>query len=281
MTTTSHRADRRSHLTFGGVLNSEWIKLTTLRSTLWCYAILIVLMIGLGILLALLFPAHGPLSHSEQQSTFVRVATLGIGFGQLVTAVLGALMITGEYGTGMIRSTLAAVPKRLPALFAKAIVFGVTTFVVALITIFATALITLPLLPNVGIHPDLGDPNVYWPLIGGAGYLALIGLLALSIGALIRNSAGGIAASLGLILVVPAVLQIFASLTRTTWAANLLAFLPDSAGGRIYAYMGQSAARAAVAGAVTLNAWQGLLVLVGWVVVLYVISAILLKLRDA
>ncbi len=284
MTTTpvsrSHTA--ASGLSFGGVLRSEWIKLRTLRSTLWCYLIIIVITIGLGFLLAgtVNLDSSGTMDHASQQSLWLQVATLGIGFSQLVAAVLGALMITGEYGTGMIRSTLTAVPRRWPALTAKAIVFGLTTFVIGLVSIIGTALLTAPLLPSKGIHPDFGDPAVWWGLVGGAGYLALIGLLSLSIGAIIRNSAGGIAASLGLVLVLPAVLSILAAVTRADWARNLGTFLPGDAGGRMYAYTSGTTAQAA-AGTIVLEPWQGLLVLIGWVVVLFAAAVVLLKRRDA
>jgi ABC-2 type transport system permease protein len=208
--------------------------------------------------------------------------------------VLGALVITGEYGTGMIRSTFAAVPKRLPAVVAKALVFGVTTFIVSLIGLLATALMTTPLLPGKGITPDYGDGAVWLALVGGAGYIALIGLLAFGIGLIIRNSAGGIAAALGLVLVVPTILQVLARVTRADWPANIAAFLPSSAGSKLYGYPGAAAealapgrpggatsTAASATNTITLDSWQGLLVLVGWVVVAFVIGAILVKRRDA
>jgi ABC-2 type transport system permease protein len=298
-TTTSTTAGTHVRgLSFGGELRSEWIKLRSLRSTLWCYLIIVLLTIGLALLIAgaLPAPASGAPapSHDVQQSTWVTVATLGIGFAQLVSAVLGALVITGEYGTGMIRSTFAAVPKRLPAIVAKALVFGVTTFVVALVGLVIAAIVTAPLLPAKGVTPDFGDGKVWVALLGGAGYIALIGLLALGIGLIIRSSAGGIAAALGLVLVVPTILQILASVTRATWPANIAAFLPSAAGGKLYAYPGAAAeslapsrpggaasAAAAATDTITLDSWQALLVLLGWVVVAFVVGAILVKRRDA
>ena len=281
--TLEHTA--QSGLSFGGILRSEWIKLRTLRSTMWCYAIIIGLTIGFGFLLAVAMPAGGMASQSvtpsadAQQAAWLQVTTLGIGFGELVSAVLGALVITGEYGTGMIRSTLTAVPKRIPALVAKAIVFGVTTFVVSLVALVATALLTAPLMPATDIHPDFGDSNFWLAIVGGAGYLALIGVLALAIGTIIRNSAGGISAALGLILVAPVVLQILAGVTRADWAQNLGSFLPSSAGGRMYSYA--PAAVKPAEGVVSLDPSQGVIVLIVWFVVVFGIGAILLKRRDA
>jgi ABC-2 type transport system permease protein len=281
----AHEQGAQSGLSFGGILRSEWIKLRTLRSTVWCYAIIIGLTIGLGFLLAAAMPTGGVMSQGAnpsadaQQAAWLQVTTLGIGFGELVSAVLGALVITGEYGTGMIRSTLTAVPKRIPALVAKAIVFGVTTFVVSLVALVATALLTAPLMPAKDVHPDFGDSNFWFAIVGVAGYLALIGILGLAIGSIIRSSAGGISAALGLILVLPVIVQILAGVTRADWAQNLGSFLPSSAGGRMYSYA--PTAPAPTEGVVSLDPGQGLIVLALWFLVVFVIGAFLLKRRDA
>jgi ABC-2 type transport system permease protein len=270
-------------LSFGGILRSEWIKLRTVRSTNWCYLIIIVLTVGLGYLVAGTIPTPsgaGAGSHAAQQAAWVQAATIGVSFSQLVSAVLGALVITSEYGTGMIRSTITAVPTRLPALVAKVLVFGVTTFVVALVSLTATALLVAPLLSAKGIHPDFGDPAVWLAIVGGAGFLALIGVLSLSLGAIIRNSAGGIATSLGLILVLPIVLSILTAVTQANWARNLESFLPSGAGGRMYAYV-SGTETAMPAGIVVLEPWQGFLVLAGWFVVLFFVASTLFKRRDA
>ena len=280
MTTTAsaHLARDRSGLTFGGILNSEWIKLRSLRSTAWCYAIVLILSFGLGLLLA---ASLGPIAGAAGVGTSVlavQIATTGIGFTQLVVSVLGALVITGEYSTGMIRSTITAVPTRLPALVAKSLVFGVVTFAVGLVSIVGTALITAPLLSSAGVAPDFGDGKYLLSLLGGAGFLALVGVLALSLGAIIRNSAGGIAAALGLTLVLPTVVQIFAAITNEAWASNIGAFLPSAAGTKMYEY---STFGPAIPGVIVLDQLQGTLVLVAWVVVFFAIASALLKRRDA
>jgi ABC-2 type transport system permease protein len=269
-----------SGVSFGGVLRSEWIKLRTLRSTAWCYLILVVLTVGLAALLAAAYPTpEGTPTQEQQQQLWLMVSTLGIGFGQLVAAVLGALVITGEYGTGMIRSTFAAVPKRLPAVIAKVLVFGVTTFIVTLFSLVIAALIAAPLLGNKGVKVDFGDGHVWLGLVGGAGYLALVGIIALGIGLIVRNSAGGIAAALGLVLVVPIILSVFSQvLPKETWPRNVNAFLPSSAGGELYRYPVDVTAQS---GLVALDTWQALLVLLGWVVLALVVGGILVKRRDA
>ncbi|CAN5389469.1 ABC transporter permease [soil metagenome] len=286
-TTITPRVATGSGLSFGGILNSEWIKLRTLRSTIWCFGIIILLTIGFGILLAFAIGGQSTSSGTAEarQSLLVQVSTVSIGFSQLVAAVLGALVITGEYGTGMIRSTLTAVPKRIPALAAKVIVFGLLAFIVEFVSLAITAAIGASILAGNDLSTDLGDGKLWLALLGGAGYIALVGLLALSLGTIIRNSAGGIAAALGLVLVLPTVVQIFAAVTQAKWAQNISAFLPSEAGAKMYSYAGSTASAAAVnsptSGVIVLEPWQGFLVLVAWVVVLFAIAATLLKRRDA
>jgi len=216
-----------------------------------------------------------------QKSLTVMVATFGVNFTQLVVAVLGVLIISGEYTTGMIRSTFTAVPTRLPALFAKALVLAVATFVVSLVSIIVTALVTAPILSGQGIEGQLLDGEVMRALVGGAGYLTLVALLAFGFGAILRNSAGGIASVLGLILVVPSVLQILAGITQSVWAQNLSAFLPSTAGALMYTIGDGSAAGAIGADVIALDATQGFLVLLGWVAVMIIAAAALIKRRDA
>jgi ABC-2 type transport system permease protein len=277
----------RAHLSFAGVVRSEWIKLRTLRSTFWCYLIVIVLTIGLAALVASAIPADGAVGARAgaaaaapvaPDSTWLTVSTIGVTFGQLVVAVLGALMITGEYGTGMIRSTFTAVPARLPAIAAKALVFGVVTFVLTLAALVVGALLAAPILDGRGIHPDLGNGSVWLALVGAAGYLTLLGILAMAIGLIIRVSAGAIATALGLVLVVPIIFTLLERLITADWPRNVAAFLPSDAGGRAYAYRPTGGV---TGGILTLDGAQGLLVLAAWCVLAAVIGAVLVKRRDA
>lgn len=280
---------RQSSVSFARVVHSEWIKLRTLRSTLWCFAIILVLTVGFGLLLAAtLNTSDGPALDADSQNSFaVSVATLGVNFTQLVAAVLGVLIISGEYTTGMIRSTFTAVPKRLPAFFAKVLVLAVSTFVIGFISIIVTALVTIPLLASKGIHADLLNGHVIRALLGGAGYLTLIAVLAFAFGAILRSSAGAIATVLGLILVIPPVLSIVSALTQATWIHNVSVFLPSDAGGRMYAFGDAVSFRGGPPGAeaatdlLSLDATQGLLVLVAWVVVFLTAAIVLTKRRDA
>ncbi|MDO9396375.1 MAG: ABC transporter permease [Herbiconiux sp.] len=258
----SHQPLPAARLTFAGVLHSEWIKLTTLRSTVFAYAILIALQAGMGALVVL---TQGDTQGANPASAAVSASVLGILFNQLVISVLGVLVISGEYGTGQIRSSLTAVPTRLPVLWGKALVFGVTSFVAGLVAVLVAYAVTWPLLDARGITSSLADPDVWAHLVGGAGYLALIGLFAFFVGALLRHTAGGIAAALGLILVVPTVLQFIVA----DWATVLGQWLPMSVGQTLFF------------GGGVFEPWQAVLVMLGWIAVVATPAAILLRRRDA
>ncbi|MCU1405699.1 MAG: transporter permease subunit [Glaciihabitans sp.] len=266
-------------LTFGGILASEWIKLRTLRSTVWCYAAMVVVTVALGLLIASVFGSQATtaVSGAEAQNTLMLAATASVGFSQLIACVLGVLVITGEYGTGMIRSTFTAVPRRLPALAAKILVFAVVTFLVSAVAVGITALIAAPILSGAGVEVDLADSGLLLSLLGAALYLTLIGVLSLTIGAIIRNSAGGIAAAIGLVLVVPTLLQILGGLTQSTFAINLASFTPSESGSTMYTY-GETPASSG--GFISLDPTQGGLVLVAWVLVLAAVAGVTLKRRD-
>lgn len=279
---------RGSGVSFARVVRSEWIKLRTLRSTVWSFAIIVVLTVLIGLLFASVYDSSfGPEQDQAGQNTIALAAvTGGVSLTQLVAAVLGVLIISGEYTTGMIRSTLAAVPRRLPALWAKALVLAVCTFVIGLVASAVTLLITVPILAGKGIEPQLLDGDFVRSVLGTAAYLALIALLAYGLGVILRSSAGGIAAAAGLIFLVPTVLSIVAAVSGTAWLSNAAAFLPSNAGARMYAYNAGEPDPFAAAGAdlsevITLDAGQGALVLVAWVAVLLAVGAVLLKRRDA
>jgi ABC-2 type transport system permease protein len=286
-TTPTNNSPRVSRLTFGGVLKSEFIKLFTLRSTFWCIVIVVVLSIGFGLIVATVqaparagVPAAAALTVAQQQAQAVSFATIGSRIGELVLAVLGALVITGEYGTGMIRSTFAAVPKRLPALIAKAIVLAITSFVVGVVAIGGTAAIIFPLLPGTKkIHPDWTNGHVIDAMLGGVLYLVLVALIAFSLGAIIRNSAGGIAAALGLVLVLPGLVGLIGGLTQLTWIENIANILPSAAGGNLSTYT--DGKTQVVSGIISLDRLDSGLVVLAWFVVLFVVAAVLLKRRDA
>jgi ABC-2 type transport system permease protein len=258
----------RGGLQAAGLLRSEWVKLRSLRSTVWSYGITLVAGIGMSTLLGLTFQADG-LPPAEQGSYAVQAATLGLIVAQLSVAVLGVLVIRGEYATGMIRSTLTAVPHRLPALWAKATVFSALTFIVGLLITFGSYFITSPLMAVRGAESSITDPGIIGALIGGALYLTFIGLISLGIGTVVRSSAGGIAAAIGLVVLAP----ILFALIPTEWSADMAGYLPSAAGGSLYDLSaGENG---------TFEAWQGLTILIGWVLLALGSGAALLTRRDA
>lgn len=272
------RLAHTARLSFGGILRSEWIKLRSLRSTVWSYLIVVAISLGMAVLLgfSLVSGMGGPdvatLPASEQTLMVLQSAVFGTYFGQLVVAVLGVLVISGEYTTGMIRSTLSAVPKRLPALLGKAVVLFVATLVVGVVTNLAAFAIAAAIFAGHGAPVSLFSENVLLVLGGAALYLALVAVFALGIGTIIRSSAGGIAAVLGVLLLLPTVF----GLIPADWASAILPYLLSTSGMTMYMTIG--ADPATLSGP---NAWQSLLVVLAWLAVSLAGAAVLLKRRDA
>jgi ABC-2 type transport system permease protein len=290
MTTTTPRPTGHAHtagsgVSFAHVLRSEWIKLRSLRSTAWCFAVIVVLLIGFALLFGSFASGFegAPATDEQQQSLTVSVATIGVPFAQLVAAVLGALVITGEYGTGMIRSTFTAVPRRTPALVAKVLLIGVSTFVVSAVALAVALLVSTPLLASSDVEADLGDGRIWLSMIGGAATIGFIAMIAFGLGAIIRNGAGAIASAIGIVFVLPIIFSIGQALIAKSWIYSLYEFIPPQAASRVYDYPvdGQSlTAMPSFDGSLVLEPWQALLVLVGWVVVLFAIALALVKRRD-
>jgi len=262
-----------SRLSATGLIRSEWIKLRSVRSTVWSYALLVAFSLGLAAVMSASLDLQGAdVSQvpAANQAIFVaQASTFGVFFGQLIVAVLGVLSISGEYSTGMIRSTLAAVPKRLPALWAKVVVLFGTTFLVGLVSTFGSYLVSSAVLSGKGLQAGLFEPTVLFPVLGGALYLGLIAVFALGVGTIVRSGAGGIAVVLGLLLLVPMVLQ----LIPAAWATSLLPYLVSNAGINMFGLMSFSE--------VPIAWWVDLLVVLGWIAASLIGAAALLKRRDA
>jgi ABC-2 type transport system permease protein len=258
-------------LTAGGIIRSEWIKLRTLRSTVWSYAIIIAVSLGLTTLMSSSIQVGANPPAEIQQLVVTQASTFGIYFGQMIVAVLGVLVISGEYATGMIRSTLAAVPKRIPALAAKALVLFVTTSVVGVVSMVGSFLIAVPILATKEIGPDLSYGTLFGNLLLAALYLALVAVFAFGLGTVLRSSAGGISAALGTILLLPTILQLIVGLTQVKWIEDLLPYVLSNAGAGMFG---------ANSGG-TLEQWQDVIVVLVWVAVSMAGGALLLKRRDA
>ncbi|MEV6790707.1 ABC transporter permease [Streptomyces sp. NPDC051320] len=188
----------------GHAIASEWTKIRTVRSTLWTLGVLVVLVVGIGLLTAIALRSSG--------STLVGSPVLSMGFfgvllGSMCVMTLGVLTVSSEYGTGMIRTTLTACPSRARVLTAKAIVFFLLSFVILLVTTVLVAVAQYALLKNS--HADAADAAEWFrATVGVSLYVALLGLLSLAIGSLLRHSAGSITVMLGVVLL-PLVLALF------------------------------------------------------------------------
>lgn len=227
----------RTHL--GHALASEWTKIRTVRSTIWTLGVMFVIVVGIGFLMALAF--------SGSSNQFVTMPLLGGGLfgmmlGQICVITLGVLVITSEYGTGMIRTTMAACPVRGRVLLAKAIVFFLVAFVMTTLAATLTALIQAGMLGGTEIPQDamvsdgLRDSIVNGELtatgsqwlgstVGVGLYVALLGLLSLSVGAMMRHSAGAITTMLGVVLL-PMLVALFLPASLSDLKEGLLEYSP-------------------------------------------------------
>jgi ABC-2 type transport system permease protein len=272
-------------ITVGHVLHSEWIKFWSLRSTVWALASTVAVMAAVSYLAVFFTAREGFAPATKPEDARLLVALLhdpsvvlaGADLAKLVVAVLGVLIVTGEYSTGMIRSTLTAVPKRLPALWAKALVLTAVTAATAAVAVVLSWAVALPTLNAHGAAPDLGDAQTRRILLGGVLYLVAVALLAFAVGAIVRLSAGALATVLGLLLVVEVMFRtIPADFFRT-----VSPFLPGTAGHQLLATQAAIDQARAISSTPVLDPWTGYGVMLAWVAVLLVVAAVLLRRRDA
>lgn len=254
-------------------LRAEWTKLRSVRSTLWSFAVLVIITVGLTALIT------GLIVHSWSQADpdtkahlitdpFSVVVSTGLGLGQLAICVLGVLVVTSEYSSGAIRASLLAVPRRPLLLASKGMVFAAATFVIGEITAFASFFLAAVLLHSK-VHVALSDPGVTRAVIGVGLYLTVLGLFAMAIGALVRHTAGAIAGVIGFVLVVAPL----AGLLPGSWGKHVHDYLPSTAGAMITEAHQQSGA--------VLSPWQGFGVFCIWTALLLVAAAFFLHERDA
>jgi ABC-type transport system involved in multi-copper enzyme maturation permease subunit len=255
------------------IIRAEWTKLRTVRSTYWTLFAAVVAMIGLSAIICAIYVAQYTHVSAGDKASFdpVSFSLTGSFLAQLAIAVLGVLVITNEYSSGMIRATLAAVPNRLAVLGAKATVFAGVTLVVTTAASVIAFLVGQMILSTNGLGVSLGSRGALRTVVGTGLYLAVLGLLALGLGSIIRKTAGAIAAVFGLIFVLPAV----ASLLPSSMNA-VQKFLPSNAGQALI----ENGARHS--GAVAqLSPWTGFAVFCLYAVATLVIAGAILVRRDA
>lgn len=253
-------------LSFGRMLRSEWIKLATLRSTWWSIGIVGVLTVGIALMVA---------SALGEAPGFpgIQAVVLPIQFTMLLAGILGVISVTGEYSTGMIRSTLTAVPRRGGVLAAKAVVMAVVMFIASLMIFFAAALAVSPILADSPSALDWSDfEGTILPILAASASMAVFSLIGVAIGFVLRSGAGAIAATVGLLFVLPIVTQMFSMAGEAwQWVTDLAVYLPSSAAQ--FAIIPNAEAPLDGTGAwLTLGAWVVGTMLAAWAV---------LRTRDA
>jgi ABC-2 type transport system permease protein len=275
--TTAHIAPD-ARLTFTRILRSEWIKLTSLRSTAWSLAIIVLSGVGLSLLLATTMDSSG-MPDGPSVGFTLSTVTLGVMFGQIIAAVLGVLAISGEYSTGMIHSTLTAVPTRLPVLAAKSVVLFALVTLVGLATLIGSWAATYPMFAAQGIATGLTEPGFLIAVLGAAVYLGLTAVFALGVGTVLRSAAGGVATVLGVILALPLFLPLAG--LAFDWVVDVAPYLFTSAGESMARIPAELPAGAEVERGAPLAPWLGGVVVLVWTGVSLALAGLSLRRRDA
>ena len=254
-------------VTLRRVIRSEWIKFWTLRST---WAVLGAAVVGMLVLAVVVAYNTRHLTSNLQANDIAPSATLqGYFLAELLIGALGVLFVSGEYSTGMIRSTLVAVPRRLPVLWAKLVVF-VTITAVSMITVSIVAFVSAQaLLSHYRTGFSLSDPGVLRVVIGTGVYLTLVGMIGAALGWIVRSTPGALVTYFAIVLVLP---LLFGD-ALGNWGKEVAQFLPGQAGASFSTSIPESS--------YSLSPWVGLLVLAGWVAVALAIAAGVLRRRDA
>ena len=253
------------------VIRSEWTKLRSLRSSRWSLLVAFVLTVGLPLLVATVLSSRwGQIDPQERADHYrhrLDIALVGVNVSQLAIAVLGVLLITGEYSSGMIRASLTAVPKRLPVLWAKALVYGSVVLALSVPATLIAFVVGEAILARHGIDVGFTHPGVARAVTGAALYVTVIGLFGLGIGAIVRNTAGGIATLAGILFVLPPLMNVLPS----GWNHAASPYLPLNAGQAIMALTRDPH---------QLAPWTGLGLLCAYTAAALALASLLLARRD-
>jgi len=250
------------------VVRAEWTKLRALRSTRWCALAAAALIVGLGAAIAGSGTPY-KISAGNTAAAGVSVALIGVLFAALVVGVVGVLAFSGEYGTGMIRATLAVVPARLPVLWAKVIVLVGLVLPVTLLCTFAGFFAAAAIESSRGGSVlSLTDPGVLRTVAGASLYLTVVVIIGLALGALLRKTAAGLSAFAAVFFVIPVTVGALPQNIR-----GFAPYLPSNAGGALWG--------SPLGSANALSPWTGFACLCGYAVVLTALAAWQLRRRDA
>ncbi|MCU1494374.1 MAG: putative transporter transrane protein [Acidimicrobiaceae bacterium] len=261
---------RTGHYHMSGLLRSEWTKLRTVRSTMWTLGMTIVLGIGLSAIATAETTSHWSTTSLASRAGFdpTNESLIGVAFVQLIVAILGVLVMSDEYGTGTIRSTLAAAPRRPKVLVAKATVFGVVALVVSEVVSFVAFFLGQALLKSPTPHTSLGSPGALRAVVGAGLYLCVLGLFSLGLATIIRHTAGAISAVVASLLVLPLV----AAALPSSIGDQVRKFLPANIGNSLTSLH---------SGAHQFAPWTGFALLCVYAAAALLIGGILFVRRDA
>jgi ABC-2 type transport system permease protein len=260
----------RGRYGLGGLLRSEWTKLRTVRSTMWTLGCTVLIGVAIGALSTGLARANWLTMSPADRAAFDPIgrSLVGVYFGQFTIGILGVLAMSAEYATGTIRATFSAAPRRPLVLAAKTLVFGVVAVVISEMVAFASFLLGQAFLTAPAVHATLGSPGALRAVAGSGLYLCVMGLFALGLAAIIRHTAGAISAFVGILLLIPLIVQQLPSSLNN----DLARFLPLRIGAEMVSGPPQPN---------TFSPWTGLAVLCVYAAVALVAGAVVLVRRDA
>jgi len=259
-----------NRVTLARVIRSEWTKLWTLRSTRWSLFLAFLAQAGLGPLIAAIEMARWSQLSLQDRLTLNPIdhSLGGWHLAQLAVAILGVMTMTGEYHTGMIRSSLMAAPRRLPVLWAKLLVFSAVTLVLMLAAAFVGFFAGQAIFAEHHVNVGISAPHALRTIFGTALFTTATGALCVALGTVIRRTAGGIAAFVGVFFVLPGLVEILPSAI----ANAIHPYLPSNAGGAI---------AQALVDPNNFSAWGGFALFCGYTAAMIAIAAALLVRRDA
>ncbi|PSL05861.1 ABC-2 type transport system permease protein [Haloactinopolyspora alba] len=258
---------RTPRASFGRILDAEWTKIRTVRSTTWTLSLLFVVSVGLTGLIC--WGVAGDLAAGGTDESPGAFATWGLMFGQIAALVLGVIVASAEYSSGMIRTTLAASPRRWSVLLAKAFALGGLLLVLGTATSVASFLTGNFFLGQEGVGLALDDPGVLRTLFGGGLFLAVLGLFGLGLGMLMRHTAGAVTVGIALIFVLGNLVGLVPG-ALGEWLTKLM---PGNAGGSIAVVESFNPD--------LLDPWVGFAVFSGETALLLLVAGVLFSRRDA
>lgn len=252
------------------LLLSEWTKLRSLRSNAVCAGLIVLSVLGIAVLMGARWAATSRTDPPGKLGNFdaTNVTLSGVYLAQVVAGTLGVLVISSEYGSGMIRASLAAVPRRRELLAAKAVVVATSVLVLGEVVCLTGFLIGQALLAGTGHGASLGDPGALRSVVGAGLYLAAATLLGFGLGALLRNTAAALSAFFGVLFA----LTVLADLLPTNLRNDIINYLPANSGSQIFTTVPTSGA---------LAPWTGLGVFCLYALVALVAAFALVERRDA